>query len=74
MREDGSLGVMYTREAYRKHGLAPQVSRHLIKKVIKKGYQPYVHIVVDNMASRNLAEELGMVNYGCVKWFGMERI
>jgi len=74
LREDGSLGVMYTLEAYRKQGLALTVSRDLIKKVIKAGYQPYVHIVVDNYPSRNLAEHLNMVHYDEILWFGMERI
>lgn len=74
LREDGSLGVMYTLEDYRKKGLALNVSKDLIKKVITKGYIPYVHIVVENTPSRNLAKELGMELFGEVVWFGMKKI
>ena len=74
LREDASLGVMYTLEAYRKKGLAAKVSNDLIKKVLIKGYQPYVHIVVENTPSRNLAKELGMNLFGEVVWFGMKKI
>lgn len=74
LREDGSLGVMYTLEEYRKQGMAIKISRDLIKKVVKKGFQPYAHIVVENQPSRKLAEQLGMVLFDEILWFGMERI
>lgn len=71
MREDGSLGVMYTLEDKRKQGLAKEVAKDLIKKVVALGCDPYVHIVVGNTASRQLAQSLGMIYGGDVLWFGM---
>lgn len=73
MREDGSLGVMYTKKAYRNEGYALKISRDLISKSVKINHQPYVHIVVDNYPSRKLAEALGMVFYEDVMWFGMKK-
>lgn len=74
VREDNSMGVMYTLKEHRKKGLAKIVSKDLIKKVINTGYTPYVHIVEDNNPSINLAKELGMVNWGKVLWFGMKKL
>jgi hypothetical protein len=73
MKEDGSMGVMYTLKEHRKKGYAVTVSKDLIKKIIDFGFQPYVHIVVENTASRKLAESLGLVYWGDVLWFGMRK-
>lgn len=72
MREDGSLGVMYTLESHRKKGYAVEVSYDLIHKVIQEELQPYLHIRVENEASRKLAEKLGFKYWGDVLWFGLK--
>lgn len=71
VREDHSMGVMYTLKEYRKKGLAREVSADLIKKVIETDKTPYVHIVESNTPSINLASDLGMIPWGRVLWFGM---
>ncbi|NBG86913.1 GNAT family N-acetyltransferase [Isachenkonia alkalipeptolytica] len=73
VREDHSMGVMYTLKEHRKKGLARKVSIDLIKKVIETDKTPYVHIVETNTASCNLASDLGMVPWGRVLWFGMKK-
>lgn len=73
VREDNSMGVMFTVKAHRKKGLAMEVSKDLIKKVIESKFTPYVHIVVDNTPSISLAKELGMIQWGSVLWFGIEK-
>jgi pterin-4a-carbinolamine dehydratase len=73
MREDGSLGVMYTKKDYRNKGYALKISKDLISKAVKINHQPYVHIVVDNYPSRKLAEVLGMIYYEDVMWFGVKK-
>ena len=74
VREDHSMGVMYTVEEHRKKGLAMEISRDLIRKVIRTGSIPYVHIVETNTASCKLAEELGMIRWGKILWFGMKKM
>ncbi|WP_026477013.1 GNAT family N-acetyltransferase [Alkaliphilus transvaalensis] len=73
VREDNSMGVMYTIEEYRKKGLAKKITGDLVRKVVERGNIPYVHIVVTNEASKNLARELGLVYWGDVLWFGLKK-
>ncbi|WP_353892592.1 GNAT family N-acetyltransferase [Proteinivorax hydrogeniformans] len=70
IREDGSLGVMYTKKEHRGKGLAISVSVDLIKKAFELGHTPYVHIVTDNKASIALSESIGFKRYGEIVWFG----
>ncbi|EOC99413.1 GNAT family N-acetyltransferase [Caldisalinibacter kiritimatiensis] len=72
IREDGSMGIMYTREEYRGKGLAASVSIDLAKKVIDNNWTPYVHIVTSNTPSIALAESIGFKRYGEVMWFGIK--
>lgn len=71
IREDGSMGVMYTLKGHRGKGLALKVSTALISKARAAGFVPYVHIATDNTASVALAKSLGMVLWGEVLWFGL---
>jgi len=73
MREDGSLGVLYTLKEHRKKGYALTITNDLIKKVIDSGFQPYAHIVVENTPSRNMSEKAGFDYWGDVLWFGMKK-
>ncbi|WP_143153611.1 GNAT family N-acetyltransferase [Caloranaerobacter azorensis] len=72
VREDGSMGIMYTKEEYRGKGLAVSVSIDLAKKVFDIGWIPYVHILVDNIPSIKLAESIGFKKYGEIVWFGVK--
>lgn len=72
LREDGTMGIMYTKKEHRGKGLAISVSVDLAKKVIDNGGVPYVHIVTDNNPSINLAETLGFKKYGEIVWFGVK--
>lgn len=72
VREDGSMGIMYTKKDYRGKGIAASVSIDLAKKVIKNNKTPFVHIVDTNAASVALAESIGLKKYGDVVWFGVK--
>jgi len=72
VREDGSMGVMYTIKEHRGKGLAVSISIDLAQKVLDKNWIPYVHIVTDNKASLALAESIGFKRYGEVMWFGVK--
>lgn len=68
---DGTMGIMYTKEKYRKLGLGRVASNLLIQKQLSNGEIPYVHVVFGNDASIKLTEKLGMKNVVNVAWFGI---
>lgn len=72
-REDGSLGIMYTRKSYRRLGLGQILSRHLINRILEKGQTPYIHIHIENEPSLALASSLGFKRHSEVVWFGVKR-
>ena len=73
IREDNTMGVMYTLKEHRKKGLAKKITFDLIYKVKSRGDIPYVHIREDNEPSKGLARETGMIYWGDVTWFGMKK-
>jgi len=72
-REDGSMGIMYTMENYRRMGLGHYLTQFLVNAIIKRGETPYLHIHVPNTASIKLAESLGFKRVERVNWFGIRR-
>ncbi len=72
VREDGSMGIMFTKKEHRGKGIAASVSIDLAKKVINNNKTPYVHIINNNTASVALAESIGFKKYGDVVWFGVK--
>lgn len=52
---DKTLGMLYTEPEHRRKGYALEVMTALCNKVIEQGDVPYAYIVVDNVASQNLA-------------------
>lgn len=74
IREDNTMGVMYTLKEHRRKGYAKIVSKDLIHKVKNNGDIPYVHIVETNKPSIELAKQIGMISWGKVVWFGMKKI
>lgn len=71
IREDGSLGIMYTLKEHRGKGYAVSVSVDLAKKAFNLGITPYVHIVRSNTPSINLAKTLGFKYHCDIVWFGI---
>ena len=70
---DGSMGPLYTKEKFRRMGLAELVTYDLLEKLIAKGAIPNVQIVEDNTKSLGLASKMNEMKYShdCV-WFGYE--
>lgn len=71
VHEDNSMGIMYTKEAHRRKGLAEVVSRDLTKRILDKGHIPYLQIVDGNVKSHGLAQKCGYEKYGDCEWFGV---
>ena len=57
---DKTLGMLYTEPQHRRKGYALEVMTALTNKVIAQGDVPYAYIVVDNVASQNLAAKYNL--------------
>lgn len=71
VHNDNSMGIMYTKEEYRKLGYAYDLTIDLSKKLVQLGKIPFVHIVKNNTPSINLAKKCGFEIYDEVSWFGI---
>ena len=58
--DDGSMGMLYVEDAYRRQGLAASLESYLINRQREQGFVPYAHIVDGNEASIRLQENLGL--------------
>ena len=71
VHKDNSMGIMYTREEYRKMGYAIDVSIDLASKIINMGKTPFLQIVKGNTMSPNLAAKCNFIEHGYADWFGI---
>lgn len=72
VHNDDSMGIMYTKEGFRKRGIAKILTEYVIAAQLDRGMLPYLHILKDNEASIKLAESSGFKRYGLVEWFGIK--
>ncbi|MCH4888635.1 GNAT family N-acetyltransferase [Acidaminobacter sp. JC074] len=73
LHRDNSMGIMYTKEAYRGKNIAFELSMDLIGKLINKNQIPFIHIEVSNKPSFKLADKCGFKRYKTIYWFGIKR-
>lgn len=73
IHRDNSIGIMYIKEAYRKKGIAHELSMDIINKVIEEDQIPFVHINVENTASMKLAKKCGYKRVKDIYWFGIKK-
>ncbi len=71
IHEDNSMGIMYTKEKYRKLGYAVDVTFDLIAKILKSGKIPFLQINDYNNMSPGLAAKCGFIQHGYADWFGI---
>ena len=70
--DDGTLGPLYTKEKFRRQGLAELVSADLISKLVAKNILPYLHIAEGNDPSLGLIAKFeGMQHTHDCLWFGV---
>lgn len=60
LHEDGSMGMLYVDEAYRRQGLAVSLESWLINQLLKRGEIPYCHIGEGNVPALRLQEKMGL--------------
>jgi len=71
IHDDNAMGIMYTREEYRRKGYAVDVTIDLADQMIKGGKIPFIQIVQGNGMSPGLARKCGFVEAGVADWFGI---
>lgn len=59
---EGSLGMLYTLQEFRRQGYALKVMTALTQMVIDAGNVPYAYIIEDNVASKSLATKYNLYN------------
>ncbi len=68
---DGSGGFLYVEEAYRGRGIGESLEAYCVNRQREWGFTPYAYIIVDNKASIELQERMGMyLSQDSVWWFG----
>jgi hypothetical protein len=72
IHNDNSMGIMYTKEEYRKRGYAVDVTVDLTNKILKSGRTPFLQINEANNMSPGLARKCGFIHEGVYSdWFGI---
>ena len=71
IHNDNSMGIMFTKEEYRKKNYAVDTSIDLALKITKLGKIPFLQINEANNMSPGLAAKCGFVKYGYTDWFGI---
>ncbi len=60
MHNEGSMGMLFVEEEYRKKGIGASLESYLINLQISNGLTPYCHIIEGNDKSLALQEKLGL--------------
>lgn len=60
MHNEGSMGMLFVEEEYRKKGIGASLESYLINLQLSNGYTPYCHIIEGNDKSMALQEKLGL--------------
>ncbi|HEY8890294.1 MAG TPA: GNAT family N-acetyltransferase [Clostridium sp.] len=71
IHNDNSMGIMFTKEEYRKKNYAVDTSIDLAAKIIARGNIPFLQITESNNMSPGLASKCGFIKYGYSDWFGI---
>lgn len=69
MHSEGSLGLLYVEEAYRRRGIAVSLEAYDINRTLEKGWTPYGHVMVGNEESFALQEKLGLYRSDRTVWW-----
>ena len=69
MHSEGSLGMLYVEESYRRQGIAISLEAYQINRTLEKGWTPYGHVFVENEESFALQEKLGLYRSDKTIWW-----
>lgn len=69
MHSEGSIGLLYVDEAYRRQGIAMSLEAYQINRALEKGWTPYGHVLAGNEVSFALQEKLGLYRSDRTIWW-----
>lgn len=69
MHNEGSFGLLYVEEAYRRRGIAVSLEAYAINRTLEKDWTPYGHVIVGNEESFALQEKLGLYRSDRTVWW-----
>ncbi len=67
------MGNIYTRRAYRRQGLAMEITYGMVRAILEGGWLPHAHIKQQNQPSLKLAERAGLKRGDDVSWISVRR-
>ena len=66
LHAEGSLGLLYVDEQYRRQGIGESLEAYVINRILERGWIPFTQVSVENEASWKLQEKLGLYKAGKV--------
>ena len=71
---EGSMGMLFVREEYRRQGVGESLAAYLINLTKEWGWTPYCHVFTDNLPSIRLQEKMGLyLSDGNIWWLEILR-
>ena len=69
IHSEGSLGMLYVEEAYRRQGIASSLEAYLVNHMLKQGFTPFTQVKEGNEKSIRLQERLGFYQASNLFWW-----
>ena len=69
IHSEGSLGMLYVEEAFRRQGIASSLEAYLVNRMLEQGFTPFTQVKEENEASICLQEKLGFYRASDSLWW-----
>ena len=69
IHSEGSLGMLYVEEAYRRQGIASSLEAYLVNRMLEQGFTPFTQVKEKNEESLQLQEKLGFYRASNLFWW-----
>ena len=69
IHSEGSLGMLYVEESYRRQGIASSLEAYLVNRMLEQGFTPFTQVKEDNEESVCLQEKLGFYRASNLFWW-----
>ena len=69
IHSEGSIGMLYVDEAYRRQGIASSLEAYMINRMLEQGFIPFTQVKEDNKESLCLQEKLGFYRAPNLFWW-----
>lgn len=69
IHSEGSIGMLYVEEAYRRQGIASSLEAYLVNRMLEQGFIPFTQVKENNEESTRLQEKLGFYPASNLFWW-----